>query len=177
MKIEPEAAGMDEARLERITGHFGSTYVDTGKIAGCQITVVRGGHVAYHRSLGLMDRERALPMADDAIFRIYSMTKPIASLALMQLYERGHVPTARSGAPLHPPGSGTAARSGWSAKTRVLPDPGRRSRPVPMNMRDVLLHTTGLPGGLFPDNPIDAGFAKAPPPKRSGSKRADASRA
>src|SRR5580704_19222148 len=80
---------MSEARLERITEHFGPHYVDTGKIAGCQITVVRGGHVAYHRSLGLMDRERSVPMADDAIFRIYSMTKPIASVALMQLYERG----------------------------------------------------------------------------------------
>ena len=51
--------------------------------------MVRGGHVAYQRSLGLMDRERAIPMADDTIFRIYSMTKPIASVALMQLYERG----------------------------------------------------------------------------------------
>ena len=89
MKIEPDAAGMSEARLERITEHFGTTYVDTGKIAGCQITVVRGGHVAYHRSLGLMDRERDIPMADDTIFRIFSMTKPIASVALMQLYEKG----------------------------------------------------------------------------------------
>ena len=89
MKVEPDAAGMSEARLERITEHFGPNYVDAGKIAGCQITVVRGGHVAYSRSLGLMDRERNVPMADDAIFRIYSMTKPIASVALMQLYERG----------------------------------------------------------------------------------------
>src|ERR1700685_1329805 len=89
MKTEPDAAGMSEVRLERITEHFDSTYVEPGKIAGCQITVVRGGHVAYHRSLGLMDRERQLPMAGDTIFRIYSMTKPIASVALMQLYERG----------------------------------------------------------------------------------------
>ena len=58
MKIEPDAAGMSADRLERITEHFGTNYVDTGKIAGCQITVVRGGHTAYQRSLGLMDRER-----------------------------------------------------------------------------------------------------------------------
>ncbi len=89
MKVEPDAAGMRQDRLERITEHFGPNYVDTGKIAGCQITVVRGGHVAYARSLGLMDREQAVPMSDDAIFRIYSMTKPIVSVALMQLYERG----------------------------------------------------------------------------------------
>ena len=89
MKIEPDAAGMSEARLERITEHFEGRYVAPGKIAGCQITVVRGGHVAYYRSLGTMDRERQRPMADDAVFRIFSMTKPIASIALMQLYERG----------------------------------------------------------------------------------------
>ena len=101
VKVDPDAAGMDASRLERITDHFGSRFVETGKIVGCQITVVRRGNVAYHRSLGLMDRERARPMADDAIFRIFSMTKPIASVALMQLYEQGHVPAHRPRAPIH----------------------------------------------------------------------------
>jgi CubicO group peptidase (beta-lactamase class C family) len=147
---------MREDRLERITEHFGHNYVDTGKITGCQITVVRGGHVAYHRSLGQMDREHAVPMADDAIFRIYSMTKPIASVALMQLYERGkfqlldpvhrYIPEWRTLAvgEVQPDGSVTTVR------------PQR-----PMNMRDVLMHTTGLPGSLFVDNPIDEAFAEA----------------
>jgi CubicO group peptidase (beta-lactamase class C family) len=156
MKIEPDAAGMSEVRLERITEHFGTQYVDPGKIAGCQITVVRGGHVAYERSLGLMDRERAIPMAEDAIFRIYSMTKPIASVALMQLYERGqfqlldpvyrYIPEWRT----HQVGE---VQDDGSVQ---LVRPER-----PMNMRDVLMHTTGLPGALFPGNPIDDAFAKA----------------
>jgi CubicO group peptidase (beta-lactamase class C family) len=156
MKVEPDAAGMREDRLERITEHFGHNYVDTGKITGCQIAVVRGGHVAYHRSLGQMDREHAVPMADDAIFRIYSMTKPIASVALMQLYERGmfqlldpvhrYIPEWRTLAvgEVQPDGSVTTVK------------PHR-----PMNMRDVLMHTTGLPGSLFVDNPIDEAFAEA----------------
>ena len=156
MKIEPDAAGMSEARLERITEHFGPQYVDTGKIAGCQITVVRGGHVAYHRSLGLMDRERSIPMADDAIFRIYSMTKPIASVALMQLYERGMFqlldPVRRYIPEWRTQQVGVVQDDG--SVTLVKPE-------RPMNMRDVLMHTTGLPGGLFPDNPIDAAFAEA----------------
>jgi CubicO group peptidase (beta-lactamase class C family) len=147
---------MREDRLERITEHFGHNYVDTGKITGCQIAVVRGGHVAYHRSLGQMDREHAVPMADDAIFRIYSMTKPIASVALMQLYERGmfqlldpvhrYIPEWRTLAvgEVQPDGSVTTVK------------PHR-----PMNMRDVLMHTTGLPGSLFVDNPIDEAFAEA----------------
>ncbi|HSZ37699.1 MAG TPA: serine hydrolase domain-containing protein [Acidimicrobiales bacterium] len=156
MKVWPDAAGMREERLERITEHFGQHYVDTGKITGCQITVVRGGHVAYHRSLGLMDRERALPMADDAIFRIYSMTKPIASVALMQLYERGMFQLLD---PVHryiPEWRTLQVGEAQADGSVTLVKPKR-----PMNMRDVLMHTTGLPGALFPDNPIDQAFADA----------------
>lgn len=89
MDTAPERAGFDAARLERITEHLTSNYIEPQKIAGCQVAVSRHGHLAYHRSLGLMDIERNTPMADDTIFRIYSMSKPITSIALMQLYERG----------------------------------------------------------------------------------------
>jgi CubicO group peptidase (beta-lactamase class C family) len=156
VKIEPDAAGMSGARLERITEHFRSTYVDTGKIAGCQITVVRGGHVASHDSLGLMDRERNTPMADDAIFRIYSMTKPIASVALMQLYERGMFQLLDPVRRYIPEWSNQKVGLVGEDGSVTLVKPER-----PMNMRDVLMHTTGLPGGIFPDNPIDAAFAEA----------------
>jgi CubicO group peptidase (beta-lactamase class C family) len=156
MKIEPDAAGMSEARLERITEHFGTTYVDTGKIAGCQITVVRGGHVAYHRSLGLMDREQGLVMADNAIFRIFSMTKPIASVALMQLYERGKFQLLDPVRRYIPEWSTQQVGEVDDAGNVTLVKPSR-----PMDMRDVLMHTTGLPGALFPGNPIDAAFAEA----------------
>lgn len=156
MKTEPDAAGMNRVRLERITEHFETTYVEPGKIAGCQITVVRGGHVAYHRSLGLMDREAATPMADDAIFRIYSMTKPIASVALMQLYERGLFQLLD---PVHryiPEWRTLQVGLVGDEDEITLVKPER-----PMNMRDVLMHTTGLPGGLFPGSPIDARFNEA----------------
>jgi CubicO group peptidase (beta-lactamase class C family) len=156
VKIEPDAAGMDEARLERITEHFTTRYLDTGKMVGCQITVVRGGHVAFHRSLGLMDRERETPMAEDTIFRIYSMTKPIASVALMQLYERGMFqlldPVSRYIPEWRELKVGVVDEDGHV--TLVKPD-------RPMNVRDVLMHMTGLPGGLLADNPIDAAFAEA----------------
>ncbi len=156
VKVEPDAAGMREDRLERITEHFGRNYVGTGKIAGCQITVVRGGHTAYYRSLGLRDREQDLPMTDDTIFRIYSMTKPIASVALMQLYERGKFQLLD---PVHryiPEWRTQQVGEVQDDGTVTLVKPER-----PMNMRDVLMHMTGLPGGLFPDNPIDAAFAEA----------------
>ena len=89
METAPELAGFDAQRLERITQHLTRNYIEPKKIAGCQLAVSRHGQLAYHRSLGLMDIERNTPMADDTIFRIYSMSKPITSIALMQLYERG----------------------------------------------------------------------------------------
>ncbi len=156
MKVEPDAAGMDGGRLERITDHFSANFVDTGKIAGCQITVVRGGHLAYHRTLGSMNREQGIPMADDTIFRIFSMTKPIASVALMQLYERGMFQLLD---PVHRyiPEWRTLQVGEVKKDTSIeLVKPER-----PMNMRDVLMHMTGLPGGLFPGNPIDDAFGKA----------------
>ena len=90
MKIAAKEAGLDPARLEWITDHLNRSYIETGKIAGCQALVARHGHVAYFSSLGSADRERNTPIADDTIFRIYSMTKPITSVALMTLYEHGY---------------------------------------------------------------------------------------
>ena len=90
MQIDPKRAGFDPARLDRITEHLDRSYVSTGKIAGCQALVARQGHIAHFSSLGMADRERAIPIAGDTIFRIYSMTKPITSVALMTLFERGY---------------------------------------------------------------------------------------
>jgi CubicO group peptidase (beta-lactamase class C family) len=83
-------SGLSLDRLERITGHLNRNYIEPGKIAGCQVAVSRHGHLAYFKSFGQMDRERGKAMADDTIFRIYSMSKPITSVALMTLYEQGY---------------------------------------------------------------------------------------
>ncbi|MFT7687839.1 MAG: CubicO group peptidase (beta-lactamase class C family) [Candidatus Azotimanducaceae bacterium] len=88
-KIDAQAAGLDSARLERITQHINENYIAPGKIAGCQIQVSRKGITAYSKTFGLMDKERNKPLQDDTIFRIYSMSKPITSVALMMLYEKG----------------------------------------------------------------------------------------
>src|SRR3984957_10938164 len=95
-------------------------------------------------------------MADDAIFRIFSMTKPIASIALMQLYERGMFQLTD---PVHrfiPEWRGLRVGE-------VQPDGSiSKVKPQrPMNVRDVLMHTTGLPGGITSNDPIDAAFAEA----------------
>ena len=90
MELAPKRAGFAPERINRITEHLNRNYIEPGKIDGCQTLVARHGHVAYFKSMGLMDRERRKLVADDTIFRLYSMTKPIASVALMTLYERGH---------------------------------------------------------------------------------------
>jgi CubicO group peptidase (beta-lactamase class C family) len=153
VKIDAEAAGFDERRLERITEHFEQRYVSTGKIAGCQVTVARGDHVAYLRSFGLMDRERNKPVTEDTIWRIYSMTKPITSVALMQLYERGAFLLTD---PVH-----RFIPSWKDLKVGVVKDDGSIETVEcerPISVRDALMHTTGLPSFFATDNPIDRAF-------------------
>jgi CubicO group peptidase (beta-lactamase class C family) len=63
--------------------------VEAGRIPGAVVAIGRGGKLAYHEAFGFRDRDAQAPMPLDAVFRIASMTKPIASLALMMLAERG----------------------------------------------------------------------------------------
>ena len=143
------ASGFDQARLGRITGHLEKHYIEPGKIAGCQVAVARHGHLAYHASLGMRDRERGLPMADDTIFRVYSMTKPITSVALMQLYERGMF---QLNDPVH------RAIPQWRDHEVYVRGEGERieTRPpeAPMTFRHVLGHTAGLSYGGT-NHPVD----------------------
>ena len=87
----PAAAGFDGERLARIDEHFRRSYVDTGKIAGYQVLVGRRGHVAHRSTVGCMDLESGEPLHDQAIWRLYSMTKPITAVALLSLVEQAKV--------------------------------------------------------------------------------------
>jgi CubicO group peptidase (beta-lactamase class C family) len=164
-KIDPEKAGLSSDRLERISTHLQENYVDAGKIAGCQALVARHGSVAYFQSLGQMDRERQRPMADDTIFRIFSMTKPITSVALMTLYEQGYF---QLNDPVHrviPEWRDMrvyVAGEGDSIETR----PAAR----PITFRHILSHQSGLSyggglvqlvGGEQALHPADAAYVRA----------------
>ena len=89
MPVKPEEVGLSSQQLENIEKHLKARYIDSKKISGCLTLVARKGQIAYLEPLGLMDRERNKPMQEDTIVRIYSMTKPITSVALMMLYEKG----------------------------------------------------------------------------------------
>ncbi|MCO5200801.1 MAG: beta-lactamase family protein [Chloroflexi bacterium] len=154
MDLDPLAAGFDPARLERITAHLNSNYIEPGKIAGCQVLVSRLGQPAYFRSLGLMDRDRAKPMADDTIFRIYSMSKPITSVALMTLYEQGHF---QLNDPVHRFIPEWRDQKVWvsgdvDAMELTMPE-------SPMTMRHVLSHTAGLTYGAT-NHPVDKAYRR-----------------
>ncbi|MBM3556050.1 MAG: beta-lactamase family protein, partial [Alphaproteobacteria bacterium] len=85
---KPEAVGLSGPRLARLTDTLKAD-VDQGKIPGAVVLVARQGKLAYHEAIGFRDREAKAPMPKDAIFRIYSMTKPITSIAALMLIEEG----------------------------------------------------------------------------------------
>src|SRR5580692_9652790 len=145
MKIDPASAGLDERQLERITEHLQIRYIDAGRIAGCQVAVVRRGHVGYFRSFGLADRERSVPVDEGTIWRIYSMTKPITGVALMSLYERGLFQLTDPVTRFLPQWAGLKVRERAADGTERFVDPQR-----PMTVRDLLMHMSGLGYGDGP---------------------------
>ena len=168
MKVNPAGAGLDEARLERITGHIQARYIDPGRIAGCQVAVARHGQVGYLRSFGVRDRERSAAVGEDTIWRIYSMTKPITGVALMSLYERAMFQLTDPVTRFIPEWRDLKVRERTEDGSERLVDP--RS---PMTMRDVLMHMSGLgfAGGrtlqqLFSSDNVKPGESFSPGSRR-----------
>ena len=87
----PESAGMSKAALDRLEEHLKQRYIDAGRFPGTQLLVYRRGKIVHSTVQGFADVERKAPVKDDTIFRIYSMTKPITSVAFMMLVEEGRV--------------------------------------------------------------------------------------
>lgn len=142
MKVDPAGAGLDEHRLERITEHLQSRYIDPGRIAGCQVAIARHGQVGYFRSLGLRDLDRSLPVEEDTIWRIYSMTKPITGVALLSLYERGMFQLSDPVTRFIPQWRDLKVRERAPDGTERLAEPHR-----PMTVRDLMMHMSGLAFG------------------------------
>ena len=142
MTPDPAAAGFDGERLERIEEHFRGAYVEPGKIAGYQIMVGRRGHVAYRSTVGSMDLETGEALHDQAIWRWYSMTKPVTAVALLSLMERAKV---KLNDPIH------RFLPEWrDPKVSVRHDDGsgelvEAERPI--SVKHALMHMTGIGPG------------------------------
>ena len=155
MDAQSNWTGLDADRLERIGEHLQKQYIDKGRIAGCQIAVTRHGHPAYNAVFGSMDLERKKPMAEDTIFRIYSMTKPITSVALMTLFERGFFQLDDPVQRFFPEWKNQRVWVSGEGEDMVTAPLDR-----PVSIRDVLTHMSGLTyGGGLPgvgiQHPVD----------------------
>ena len=150
----PATAGLDAAQLKQIDRHF-QGHIDRGTISGALTLVARKGAVAHMSPLGMADADRAKPTALDTIYRIYSMSKPITSVALMQQYERGLM---QLDDPVHkyiPAWKDLRVFAGGNHPNYLTNAPERR-----MTVRDLLSHQSGLTYGFMERTNVDAAYRK-----------------
>ncbi|QQS15248.1 MAG: beta-lactamase family protein [Rhodospirillales bacterium] len=152
--VKPEDVGLSSSRLERVSA-WADALVASGKLAGLTTVVMRRGQVAHLHVTGKSDLARGTPMRADTIFRIYSMTKPLTSVAIMMLYEEGRFqlddPITRY-APMFK--DMRVASGGMRGKIDTVP----ANRPI--TFRDLLTHTSGLTYGFMEANNVDALYRK-----------------
>lgn len=148
--VDPSEVGLDPTRLARIDA-MTHAYVDDGRFPFVQLVVRRRGEIVHHDLYGWADRHSDRPIRDDCIARVYSMTKPVTSVALMMLYERGQLlledPVSRY------------LPSFADPRVFVAGDPSRyttREAAREMTVRDVLTHTSGLTYGFQHQHAVDA---------------------
>jgi len=153
--VSPAELGIDPTRLKYIDAHL-QRYVDEGKFPGTLLLIARHGAIAHLSATGLADRERNVPVNDDTIFRIYSMSKPITSIALMQLFERGLLQLDDPVDRYIPEFSNLQVYVSGNDRDFVTRPADRK-----MTIRDLLSHQGGLSYGAFEGGtPVDAGYTR-----------------
>jgi CubicO group peptidase (beta-lactamase class C family) len=149
----PESAGMSAAAFDRIQAHLKTRYIDAGRFPGTQLMVFRRGKLVHGAAQGFADIERGVPVKDDTIFRIYSMTKPITSIAFMMLVEEGRVALDE---PVH------RYIPEWKNlgvfQAGVMPAFLTRPPSRPMQIVDLMRHTSGLTYGFQQRGNVDAAY-------------------
>ena len=152
----PDELGFHPDRLARIDRFLAEKYVTPGKLPGTLTMVARHGDIAHLGMTGHADVERGLAMAQDTIFRIYSMTKPITSVALMMLVEEGRIALED---PVHRYIPEWKTLGVFVAGTHKL---GFQTTPVkrPMQVVDLLRHTAGLTYGFQLRSNIDEAYRR-----------------
>ena len=153
-RVTPESAGMSSERLDRIRPAF-EAYVTDGKLSGVITVVARDGQVVHFEASGYQDVEAGEPMTEDTLFRMYSMTKPIASAALMMLWEEGHFLLSTPLAAILPEFADTQVYVSGDGDDMETEPPRR-----PIVVRDLMTHTSGLTYTFIP-SPVAASYAAA----------------
>lgn len=150
VNVDPSDFGVDARQLARIAPHF-DAYVDDRRLPGWLATVARGGEIVWKGSGGYRDREAQIPVTDDTIWRIASMTKPVTSIAAMMLYEEGHFDLNDDvGRWIDSFRSPRVYVGGTPAKPLTVP------ATEPVRVHHLLTHMSGLTYGFQYTHPVDA---------------------
>jgi len=153
--VSPEEVGFSSDRLGRINKLM-QGYVNEGKLAGAVTMLSREGEVFHFESHGLADIDRVLPMEKNSIFRIYSMTKPITSVAVMMLYEEGHFSLDDPVGKFIPELGGMKVYDGMGERGMRLVEQDK-----PITIRHLLTHTSGLSYGFHKDSPVEEQYRQS----------------
>jgi CubicO group peptidase (beta-lactamase class C family) len=155
VEVDPAEVGLDKERLERIDAHFAG-YVADGRLPGWLLTVSRHGRLAHVARCGSRDLEAGLPVTDDTVWRIYSMTKPVTSVAAMILYEQGKLALTDPVSAFIPSFADVQVYQGGSDLKQVTVPATE-----PVRVWHLLTHTAGLTYGFHRVHPVDALYRAA----------------
>lgn len=155
-----EDAGFSSERLGRIRQFFQGE-VDKGAIPGAVLMVARNGKVVYRQAVGYQNREEKIAMKEDSIFRIFSMTKPIATVAVMMLAEEGKIDLLAPASQYLPEFKdlkvGAEKMDAGTGKAALVLEPVQRA----MTVQDLLRHTSGLVYGPFGNTLVHQAYNQA----------------
>jgi CubicO group peptidase (beta-lactamase class C family) len=154
-EADPAEVGLDPVRLDRVDRQF-RRYVDDGRLPGWLLVVSRHGRLAHVSSYGARDMEAGLPVETDTLWRIYSMTKPIISVAAMMLYEEGAFELTDPVSAFIPSFADVRVYAGGS-DLRPVTVPAVE----PVRIWHLLAHTSGLTYGFHRAHPVDARYRDA----------------
>src|SRR3954462_12156983 len=149
----PESVGMSKAALDRVDAHLKSRYIDAGRFPGTHLLVYRRGKIAHSSVQGFADVERKLPVKDDTIYRIYSMTKPLTSVAFMMLVEQSLLAIDEPVAKYIPEWKDLGAFVAGTPPTFPTGPPAR-----PMLIVALVRQTAGLAFGFQQRSNVDASY-------------------
>lgn len=153
---DPEALGFDPARLAELDA-WKARMVEAGQVAGVSTLLMRRGQVVDFRTCGKATLGDEAPLARDAIFRIYSMTKPVTGVALMILLEEGRWRLDDPVTKFLPELADLKVFTGVDAAGEMITEAVRR----PPTMRELMSHTTGLGYGLFDIHPVEREYRRS----------------
>jgi CubicO group peptidase (beta-lactamase class C family) len=161
--VKPEAVGLSASRLTRLDEVMRRRYVDSGRLPGVLTMIYRQGALVHTGMSGHMDLERAKPMREDAIFRIYSMSKPITAVALMMLVEEGLIGLDDDVATHIPSWKNLGVYATGLPSLLTTAAPAFITAPVqrPMKVVDLATHTSGLTYGFLNRTSVDRAYRRA----------------